>query len=122
MNTYLDLTKEQFQQLTQYPDGEPVKMLNLLKFKNKVGEGTGAEAYAVYMKATEPFFAKANAQVLFFGTPQLSLIGPQENEWDKVLIVEYATKQDFLNMVTAVGYPADLRRQALEDSRLILCS
>jgi len=49
------------------------------------------------------------------------LIGPQELEWDKILIVEYAKKSDFINMITTEGYPAEMRKSAIEDSRLIFC-
>lgn len=124
MEKYLDLTKEQFKSFMELPIDTPLQMLNLLKFKDQVPETgrTGPQQYNAYMAATTPFFAKANAKILFFGKPQFTLIGPTETEWDEVLIVEYATKNDFVNMITSEGYPAKMRRLAIEDSRLVFCT
>ena len=122
MKTYLSLTEDQFKMLMDYPEDTPIKMLNLLKFKDRVGDRTGEEAYNDYIQVAEPYLLKSNAVVLYMGKSELSLIGPVQKEWDKVLLVEYATKSDFIQMVTTKGYPAHLREQALEDSRLILCS
>ena len=102
MDKYLDLTKEQFKAFMALPIDTPLQMLNLLKFKDKV-EGTdisGRDQYKKYMTATQPFFEKSNAKVLFYGNAKFTLIGPQELEWDKVLIVEYPTKNDFINLVS----------------------
>ncbi len=121
--TYVGVTPEQFQDFSQLPLEGPFQMLNLLKFKDKVEETgtTGAEAYAQYMKAVIPFFQASKAKVIYQGKPQFTLIGPNNGlEWDKILIVEYARKEDFLKMITSEGYPAKMRSQALEDSRLIL--
>lgn len=72
------------------------------------------------MTAAKPFFAKANAKIVFFGEPQLTLIGDSEEElWDEILIVEYADKSDFIKMISSPGYPAEIRRKAVEDSRLV---
>ncbi len=123
-NTYTGVTPEQFQDFANLPSKGSFQMLNLLKFKGKVEETgmSGAEAYAQYMNAVIPFFQKSKAKVIYQGKPLFNLIGPNSGlEWDKILIIEYASKEDFLNMITAEGYPAKMRSQALEDSRLILC-
>lgn len=125
MEKYLDGTKAQFMEFMQLATDKPLQMLNLLKFKKQV-EGTnltGEQQYDAYMKAALPFIKKTNAKVLYYGKANYALIGPQgELEWDKIIIVEYATKQDFVNMVTQKGYPSEMRIAALEDSRLIFCS
>lgn len=122
--TYINGSKSQFQKLLKLSDQGPLKMLNLLKFKSFVAgtDKSGAAVYQEYMKAAQPYFAAANAKVIFYGTAQLTLIGPEQKEWDKVLIVEYASKEDFLNMVMNPDYPSHIRSEALEDSRLIFCS
>ena len=66
-------------------------------------------------------YKNSGAKVVFSGNAKFNLIGPSNLEWDKVLIVEYASKKDFLNMITTEGYPAKMRKIALEDSRLIFC-
>jgi hypothetical protein len=123
MKKYLDLTKEQFKAFMAMPIDVPLQMLNLLKFKEKVEDAdiSGAERYKEYMKATVPFFQKSNAKVNFYGDAKFNLIGPEELEWDKVLIVEYAHKNDFIKMITTEGYPSEMRKSAIEDSRLIFC-
>jgi hypothetical protein len=123
MEKYLDLTKDQYKVFMALPIGVPLQMLNLLKFKDKVedSEISGAARYKEYMKATVPFFEKSNAKINFYGDARLTLVGPQELEWDKVLIVEYATKNDFIKMITTEGYPSEMRKSAIEDSRLIFC-
>ncbi len=123
--TYIGVTPEQFREFTALEIEGPFQMLNLLKFKDKVEEtGTsGSEAYAQYLQAVVPFFQASGASIVYHGKPLLGVIGPQNTlEWDKVLIVEYATKDNFLKMITAEGYPGNLRSRALEDSRLILCT
>jgi len=122
---YVEVTSEQIQGFSQLPLDGAFQMLNLLKFKNKVEETeeTGAEAYAKYLEAITPFFKASGAKVVYQGKPLFTIIGPNDQtEWDKILIVEYASKEDFLNMITTKGYPTALRNRALEDSRLILCT
>lgn len=122
--SFLEINPEQFKAFVQLPMDTPVVMLNLLKFKDVVPETnlSGEASYKEYMRQATPFFAKADAEVVFMGKPQTMLIGPEdENLWDKVLLVKYNTIAGFLGMVQAEGYPAHLRKQALEDSRLIHC-
>ena len=122
--TYLDGTKAQFQSFMALPDDGTFYMLNLLKFKDQVPETgkTGREQYREYLQAATPFLQESGAEVVFTGTALLALIGPQGDvEWDKVLIVKYANKAAFSNMVTRPDYPGDLRKMALADSRLICC-
>jgi len=121
MPTYIDPTRDQFKAIATSNIEGKLSMLNLLKFKEKSGDISGAEQYKLYMAAAAPFFEKANAKVVFYGKPIASFIGPTGSEWDKVLIVEYADKSDFIKMLTAEGYPAGMRAKAIEDSRLIVC-
>lgn len=125
MTTYVDPTAEQNAAIMAYPSDQPLQMLNLLKFKAALpdSERTGEEQYGAYMKAAQPYFEQSQARILFYGEAKLCLIGPAgELEWDKVLIVEYPNKQAFLQMAMHPDYPTKLRRDALADSRLILCS
>jgi len=122
--SYLEINQEQFKAFAQLPSDTTVVMLNLLKFKNKVFETglSGADSYKEYMRQAAPFFEKMDAEILFLGKPQTMLIGPEdEGLWDKVLLIKYNSIADFLKMVQAEGYPSHLRKQALDDSRLIHC-
>ena len=124
MESYLDVNLDVFQQFKNAAANEPVIMLNLLKYKERVEETgeTGKEAYNSYMTAASPFLKKAEAKVLFFGAPMHMLIGPVEEElWDAVIVVQYNSFEHFVGMATAEGYPSHLRKRALVDSRLIHC-
>src|SRR6266496_5000570 len=92
----------------------PVYMLNLLEF---LPEG-GAERYVEYGEAVAPLFARAGGKAIFAGRPTESLIG--EGSWDMVLVVEYPTRQAFLDMVSSPSYQAieHLRSESLARSEL----
>ena len=122
--TYLKANREKMKVLFELPDDQELMMLNFLKYKITISEtGLSGEAcYREYMKAATPFFKLARAEVVFFGRPQSTLIGPEEEAlWDDVLIVKYKNPESFLKMVQEDGYPSELREQALLDSRLIYC-
>jgi uncharacterized protein (DUF1330 family) len=125
MEKYLDGTKEQYAEFMKFPINQPLQMLNLLKFKKQV-EGTnltGAQQYDKYMKSALPFIKDNKAKVLYYAKANFTLIGPKDElEWDKIIIVEYPSKQHFVNMVSQKGYPSEMRIAALEDSRLIFCT
>ncbi|WP_405206279.1 hypothetical protein [Aquimarina sp. LLG6339-5] len=123
MNTYTGITQKQFQDFLELPIDGSFQMINLLKFKDYVEETetTGREAYAEYLNAILPFFQNTRARIVYQGKPLFGLIGPENMvEWDKILIVEYENKEEFIKMITKKEYPADMRSRALLDSRLIL--
>lgn len=90
----------------------PVVMLNLLKFRPK----GGAEAYARYSSLARPFLEKAGASLRYLGDVATTLIGGEE--WDAAVLVEYPSKEAFLEMTDDPDYPDDVRLDAIEDSRL----
>lgn len=123
--SYVDINPEQLSAFSKSPTEGPLFMLNLIKYKNIVPETgrSGKESYKEYMRQATPFFLKANADVLFYGSPMHLLIGPEdETLWDDVLLVKYNSVNDFMAMIKTKGYPAQLRNQALTDSRLIHCT
>ena len=87
----------------------PVQMLNLLKFK----PDGGMESYLQYSVATQPLIEKTGGRVVYVGRPVELLIG--DEEWDLMVLVEYPTRQAFLDMVTSADYQrtAHMRHQAL---------
>lgn len=121
-------TAEQIQRLSQCPDEGPVVMINLLKFKAQadgIDEGvSGAEAYARYSVATQPYLDGVGGRLLMAVRPEQSVIGPPDGEWDLVLLVEYPSRARFLEMATNEGYLKvhAHREAALADSRLIATS
>ena len=85
---------------TRAGEDAPVVMLNLLRFKL----GGGQERYAEYGAAVTPLLEKAGARVVFLGESALPLLG--EGRWDSVLLVEYPTRQAFLDMIASPEYQA----------------
>lgn len=109
-----------------------VTMLNLLKFKEVADYSSapelapsepvsGKEAYDLYVKHTIPFLKEAGSEVIFSGTADSFLIGPQDEEWDLVLLVKHASAERFLAFAANEDYLkiAGHRTAALEDSRLL---
>lgn len=120
----MEVNKEQLQALAELPEDQELLMLNLLRYKDRVEETglTGENTYRQYMRAASPFFGEVDAEIVFFGSPELMLIGPEDQElWDDILLVKYRNAGEFFKMTQAKGYPSELREQSLQDSRLIYC-
>ena len=92
----------------------PVVMLNLLDFK----PAGGAERYLEYGKAVAPLLERVGAKLVYAGNADAPVIGP--SKWDSVALVEYPTRQAFLDMIASPEYAAiaHLRTEALERSEL----
>lgn len=120
----MEVNKEQLHALAELPEDQELVMLNLLRYKDRVEETglTGETSYKHYMRAASPFLEKVDAEIVFFGSPELILIGPEDQElWDDILLVKYRNAGEFFKMIQAKGYPSELRKQSLQDSRLIYC-
>jgi uncharacterized protein (DUF1330 family) len=92
----------------------PVYMLNLLEF----APDGGAERYAEYGEAVAPLLERAGGRPVFAGVPAEDLIG--EGHWDLLVVVEYPTRQAFLDMVSSAEYQeiAHLRTEGLRRAEL----
>lgn len=92
----------------------PVVMLNLLAFK----PDGGRERYEEYGQAVAPSLEKVGGRIVFMGAPGLPLLG--EDPWDLVVLVEYPSRQAFLDMIASAEYQAigHLRTEALVRSEL----
>jgi len=120
----MEVNKEQLRALAELPEDQELLMLNLLRYKDRVEETglTGETTYKQYIRAASPFFGEVDAEIVFFGSPELMLIGPEDQElWDDILLVKYRNAGEFFKMTQAKGYPSALREQSLQDSRLIYC-
>jgi uncharacterized protein (DUF1330 family) len=95
-------------------DGAPVVMLNLLAFK----PGGGRERYEEYGAAVAPLLEQAGGRIVFVGEPAMALLG--EGSWDLTVLVEYPTRQAFLDMIGSAEYQAigHLRTEALSKGEL----
>ena len=84
-------------------------MLNLLRFRPDGGQ----ERYAEYGEAVAPLLERVGGRIVYVGQPAQELIG--EDSWDLVALVEYPTRQAFLEMIGSPEYQAiaHLRTEAL---------
>jgi len=130
--SYLDVTQEQGRDFfMQQLQGEII-MLNLLKFR-KAADYTnspdlapsesisGKEAYDLYMRHTSPLLEKSGAKVLFFGHSNQFLIGPTDEHWDVVMLVQHKSVDVFMAFASDEAYlkGAGHRTAALANSRLL---
>jgi uncharacterized protein (DUF1330 family) len=114
-NTEVDVVNPPaFEELRNRAADGPVQMLNLLDFK----PDGGAERYAEYTAAVTPLLDKIGGRVLYAGAGSGALIGP--SKWDLVAVVEYPTRQAFIEMTSSPEYLqiAHLRTEALERAEL----
>jgi uncharacterized protein (DUF1330 family) len=88
---------------------KPVTMLNLLRFK----PDGGRERYAEYGAAVAPLLDGIGGRIVFVGESASPLLGG--DSWDLVALVEYPTRQAFLEMIGSSDYQAiaHLRTEAL---------
>ncbi len=94
-------------------DGQPMCMVNLLKFRDKAEyadgsepEVSGREAYARYAAGVGACLAAVGGAVRFSGTVTGLLLGEAEELWDMVAIAEYPSRKAMLAMVQSPEYQA----------------
>ncbi len=116
---------ERFERET--PDNKPIVMVNLLRFRTVAdyGQGeskglSGKQAYSKYSKGVMPLLFEVGGQPLWMGKARASVIAPEGESWDEVLLVHYPSRAAFLKMVKSKVYQEIMvhRTAALEDSRL----
>ena len=110
----------------------PMVMLNLLRFKEWADYSesphlmpekqiSGKEAYQLYMDNVHPMLSKIGSEVIFSGSTDYFLIGPDSEQWDAVLLVKHLVMKDFMAFASDPEYLkiAGHRTAALKDSRLL---
>lgn len=114
-------TGEQLEVLSHGRGDEPVVMLNLLRFK----PDGGRESYDRYSQGVQDPLRRVGGRVLWYGGADSVVIGDDRADaWDAVILVRYPSRHAFLDMVGSPDYQvvAELRTEALADSRLIACT
>ncbi|MCB2098911.1 MAG: DUF1330 domain-containing protein [Parvularculaceae bacterium] len=126
MTKYVDPTRDQFRAMAEAPESGPIWMLNMIRLRKNAKyedkrEASGAEAYAAYARESEPFFKGVGGRIVWSATPELMLIGPDDERWDMVFAAEYPSSEAFVNMVKNPGYQAIVfhRQAAFKTSRRI---
>lgn len=116
--------------LKAIPSDRPIVMVNLLKFSrttkyasaSDVSDCSGRDAYSErYFKHAAPKIEEVGGAVIYDGDVCVGVIGENTDYWDRVLIVKYPSKRNFLLMASTPEYDALRvhRAAALDDVRLL---
>lgn len=111
----------------------PVVMLNLLRFRETADYSqhptlapdhpiSGAEAFDQYVEATLPLLHKSGGELLFMGDGGAFFIGPETEQWDRIMLVRQSSVDSFIAFAQNETYQVDVighRTAALADSRLL---
>lgn len=107
LSDHITPKKEEFLAMLQaYPKDEKVVMINILKFKDKTeaGNESGQEAYMRYSKNMLALLEKAEGKVIWSGKVTAPIIGDQQNVPHMVILVEYPSINNFVNMSSSDEY------------------
>jgi uncharacterized protein (DUF1330 family) len=132
MQTYLQPTAESARAFFMRGITGSVVMLNLLRYRVIADYSlspqlapsvpiAGEAAFQLYMSHTLPHLEKSGGKLLFFGHGGHFLIGPEQERWDAVMLVQQSSPAAFMAFASNAEYLAGIghRTAALEDSRLL---
>lgn len=111
----------------------PIRMVNLLRFREVAdygdapdpgagGPSTGAEAYGRYGEIAMKEVAAVGGSQFEAAVGQMTVIGPEDDVWDLVAIIEYPSPSAFLEMIAKPSYQAGIhhRTAGLADTRIYM--
>ena len=128
---HVDPERAQFDAFKALPRDTKIHMLNLVRFKDEATDPadhpladrglSGAEAYANYGRDSGPVFQRVGGSIVWRGSMEAMLIGPDGEKWDAMFVAEYPNSGAFMEMVTDPVYRQAVvhRQAAVETSRLI---
>lgn len=105
-----------------FPAGEPVFMLNLLRFRGPGGRAAYLEAYVGAFRTVMAELGVEGVEPFWMGDVTAMMAAPDDERWDAVLIVRYASIDAFRAVVDSDAYrqlAAPHRERALTDWRLV---
>ncbi|EED35798.1 conserved hypothetical protein [Luminiphilus syltensis NOR5-1B] len=130
MENLLQPTGDQVRAFRNRQSGEPIAMLNLLKFKSHAtyedgrdSSLSGREAYALYAKNFREIMEPEGVTILYSGDVRGLLIGHGDDLWDAVALIRYPNTQVMLDMLRNEAYQAAQHHRAagLEGQLLVEC-
>jgi uncharacterized protein (DUF1330 family) len=97
-------------------NGEPVVMLNLLRFR----PDGGRDRYVEYLGMAGPLVARYGAEIIYAGDGLRPLAAEPGQDWDVVALVRYPSRRAFADMVADPEYQAadPVRLSALTEAVL----
>lgn len=109
-----------------------VVMLNLIRLRKEADYSSnpnlapeapisGKEAFQKYIEHTLPFLRESGGELMFLGDGGKFFIGPQNEQWDIVMLIKQKSLADFMAFASNQGYLAGIghRSAATLDSRLL---
>ena len=116
-------TREQMRAFLETEMQGPVHMLNLLRFTRSEGSGGGKSQYNDYGSAVITMIEERGGKVVWAGKPFMTLIGDEHDDWDMAVIIEYPSKEAFIEMTSNPDYAriSGDRSGSLANSALIPC-
>jgi uncharacterized protein (DUF1330 family) len=128
MSGHVDPDKERYAIFKELPRNQTIHMLNLVRLRETAvyEDGmivTGREAYAAYARESAPVFRRLGGRIVWSGTLDMVLIGPENEYWDICFVAEYPDAEAFIAMLRDDDYRKAVkhRQAAVIDSRLIRC-
>ncbi len=130
-SSYIDPSPANFQAFKDLPRDEPIHMLNLLEYREQaeypeghehVGKGwSGRRAYEEYGKTSGPIFRRVGGTIVWRGSFQTMVTGPDAKRWHDCFIAHYPNAGAFFEMIKDPEYQQAVvnRTAALVDSRLM---
>jgi hypothetical protein len=95
-------TPQQIERFLAGPQGQPVVMLNMLRFKENADDShagmTGAEAVALYSRAMREFVEARGGTFVLAANIDAQLIGEGGEAFQFVAIMRYPSRQAFLQL------------------------
>lgn len=113
----LTLIEDAFERFLNDDDGQPVVMLNLLRFR----EDGGRERYAEYLAVATPIVARFGAEIVYVGNGLPALSAEPGEAWHAVALVRYPNRRAFVDMAMDADYrdkAAPMREAALAEAVL----
>jgi len=95
--------------LRALPDGAPVVMLNLMRFRERSldGNGSGWDAYLRYSALTIKLIKARGGTIIWTGDCETVAFGvPDRARWDYAALVRYPSRSAFLDMMESPEYAA----------------
>lgn len=116
-------TRDQMVKFLETEITGPVHMLNLLRFSRAESGGSGKGQYNDYGTAVIKMIEDRGGKVVWAGKPFMTLIGDEHDEWDMAVIIEYPSKDAFIEMTSNPEYGkiSGDRSGSLANSALIPC-
>ena len=124
----LQPTGDQVRAFRDRKTGEPIFMLNLLKFRKKAEykdrrttDLTGRQAYALYGAGFTKVMAPLGTEIIYSGEIRGFLIGFGEEDWDSVALIKYPSADVMLDMFRNESYQeVQIHREAGLEGQLLL--